>query len=142
MKKIFSIAIALLLLTATVAGVQAADTAPARYKVVFQVSDNDPAKWNLALNNIRNIQQDLGRDKVEIELVAYGPGLNMLKLDSAVAARVHETLATGAAVVACENTMRNTKTTKADLLSDIGFVAAGVVELMTKQQQGWAYIRP
>ena len=58
---------ALAVLTALVApSVNAADagSSGARYKVVFQVSDNDPAKWGLALNNIRNIQQDLGRDNV------------------------------------------------------------------------------
>ncbi len=142
MKKLIAIAAALLALTAAGTGVLAADAAAAHYKVVFQVSDNDPAKWNLALNNIRNLQQDLGRENVEIELVAYGPGLNMLKLDSVVGARVHETLAAGAGIVACENTMRSTKTTKADLLADVGFVKAGVVELVAKQQQGWAYIRP
>jgi len=124
--------------------VQAADaTAPAgRYKVVFQVSDNDPAKWNLALNNMRNLQQDLGRDNVELELVAYGPGLNMLKLESPAAGRIAEALASGASLVACENTMTNTKTTKAEILPNVGYVKAGVVELVEKQRQGWAYIRP
>jgi intracellular sulfur oxidation DsrE/DsrF family protein len=113
-----------------------------RYKVVFQVSDNDPAKWNLALNNIRNIQQDLGRDNVEIELVAYGPGLNMLKMDSPAAARVNEALGSGVGILACENTMTSSKTTKADMLPNIGYVKAGVVELVARQRQGWAYIRP
>ncbi len=128
--------------TAVAPAVQAAETAAARHKVVFQVSDNDPAKWNLALNNIRNVQQDLGRENVDIELITYGPGLNMLKVDSVVAARIAETLSAGAGVFACENTMRNTKTTKADLLPNIGFVKAGVTALMLRQSEGWAYIRP
>jgi intracellular sulfur oxidation DsrE/DsrF family protein len=38
--------------------------------------------------------------------------------------------------------MTNTKTTKADMLPKIGYVKAGVVELMEKQRAGWAYIRP
>ena len=121
---------------------QAADAAASRHKVVFQVSDNDPAKWNLALNNIRNIQQDLGRENVEVELVAYGPGLNMLKLDSTVAVRVAETLGNGAGILACENTMRGAKLTNTDLLPNIGFVKAGVTALMLRQREGWAYIRP
>ena len=123
---------------------QAADAkaSDGRYKVVFQVSDNDPAKWNLALNNMRNLQQDLGRDNVQIELVAYGPGLNMLKLESPAAGRIAEALASGAGIVACENTMTNTKTTKAEILPNVGYVKAGVVELVDKQRQGWAYIRP
>jgi uncharacterized protein len=114
----------------------------ARHRVIFQVSDNDPAKWNLALNNVRNVQQDLGKDNVEIELVAYGPGLPMLKLDSALSARISDALAQGVKIMACENTMTNTKVVREDMLPNIGYVKAGVVELMLKQQQGWAYIRP
>jgi len=47
---------------------------------VIQVSDGDQSKWNLALNNARNIQTDLGVANVDIEIVAYGPGIGMLKL--------------------------------------------------------------
>ena len=118
-----------------------AQAAP-KNRIVIQVSDNDPAKWNLALNNIRNIQQDLGRENVDIELIAYGPGLNMLKLDSTVAGRVAETLGNGAGIFACENTMRGQKLGKTDLLPNIGFVKAGVTALMMRQSEGWAYIRP
>jgi uncharacterized protein len=121
----------------------AADTAAAtRHKVIFQVSDDDPAKWNLVLNNARNIQQDVGKDNVDIEVVAYGPGLGMLKLQSPVTARVGEAIGQGVKLMACENTMNSRKVTKADMLPDIGYVKAGVVELMVKQQQGYSYIRP
>ena len=113
-----------------------------KHKVIFQISDADPAKWNLALNNIHNVQQDLGVKNVEIEVVAYGPGIGMLKLDSTSGNRISEAMATGVKVVACENTMRNQKLGKDDMLSGIGYVNAGVVELMEKQQQGWSYIRP
>lgn len=119
----------------------AADAAPAN-RIVVQVSDNDPGKWNLALNNARNIQTDLGAGNVAIEIVAYGPGINMLKMDSPVAGRVDEALGAGVKVVACENTMRNAKLTKADMMNNVGYVPAGVVEIMQKQQKGWAYLRP
>jgi intracellular sulfur oxidation DsrE/DsrF family protein len=119
----------------------AADAAPAN-RIVVQVSDNDPGKWNLALNNAKNIQTDLGAGNVAIEIVAYGPGINMLKMDSPVAGRVDEALGAGVKVVACENTMRNAKLTKADMMNHVGYVPAGVVEIMQKQQQGWAYLRP
>jgi uncharacterized protein len=121
-----------------------AQTSPAErpHKVVFQVSDADPAKWNLALNNARNVQQDLGSDKVAIEIVAYGPGIGMLKLDSVAGARVSDAMASGLSVVACENTMRNQKITRDDMLPKISYVAAGVVQLMVRQKEGYAYIRP
>lgn len=126
------------------AGGMAADAgAPAaKQRVIFQVSDNDPRKWNLALNNVKNVQDDLGKANVEIELVAYGPGLPMLKLESEVANRIADALAQGVKIVACENTMTNTKVRREDMLPNIGYVKAGVVELMTKQQQGYSYIRP
>ena len=130
------------LLTWGAASAAPAVAADARHKVIFQVSDNDPAKWTLALNNVKNIQQDIGKDNVEIEVVAYGPGLNMLKLDSAVSARVGDALGQGVKIMACENTMTNNKITRADMLPNIGYVKAGVVELMVKQQQGYSYIRP
>jgi len=100
------------------------------------------AKWNLALNNARNIQADLGAANVDIEIVAYGPGIGMLKLDSPVANRVDEANAAGVKVMACENTMKGQKLARSDMLGSVGYVNAGVVEIMQRQQQGWAYIRP
>jgi len=38
--------------------------------------------------------------------------------------------------------MRNQKLAREDMLPKVDYVMAGVVELMQKQQQGWAYIRP
>lgn len=113
-----------------------------KQKVIFQVSDADPKKWNLALNNAKNVQTDLGKENVEIEIVAYGPGIGMLKMESEVGNRVTEAAGTGVKIVACENTMKGQKLTKDDMLANIGYVKAGVVELMQKQQEGYAYIRP
>jgi intracellular sulfur oxidation DsrE/DsrF family protein len=114
----------------------------AKNRVVIQVSDNDPARWNLALNNARNLQADLGAANVEIEIVAYGPGLNMVKTGSGVAPRIDESVLGGVRVVACENTMANQKVTRGEILPGVGYVGAGVVEIMRRQQQGWSYLRP
>ena len=129
-------------LSATVLHAQAQQAATQRARVVIQVSDSDQGKWNLALNNAKNIQTDLGAANVDIEIVTYGPGIDMLKLDSPVAGRIGEATTAGVKVIACENTMRGQKLTRADMLNGIGYVPAGVVELMSRQQQGWAYIRP
>ena len=113
-----------------------------KYKVVIQVSDNDPAKWRLALNNARNVQQDLGKDNVQIEIVAYGPGLGMLKADSKVGDRLAGALDDSVGLIACENTMHNTKVTRDQMYGGIAYVMAGVTHIMKRQQEGWAYIRP
>lgn len=111
-------------------------------KVVIQVSDADPKKWALALNNAANVQDELGKDNVEIEIVAYGPGLGMLKLESEAAEGVKSALEKGVKVVVCENTMHKQKLTQADLLPNLSYAKAGVVEIMAKQAEGYAYIRP
>ena len=102
----------------------------AREKVVIQMSDSVPGKWNLALNNAKNLQEALGRDNVDVEIVAYGPGIDMLKFESEVGPRIDKALADGVKIVACENTMKSMKLTKSDMLSSIAYVPSGVVEMI------------
>ena len=131
-------AVALILALSAGTAVHPAD----KPSVVIQMSDNDPAKWNLALNNAKNVQQELGKDKVNVEIVAYGPGINMLKFDSEVANRVTAADKDGVAIRACGNTMKAMKLTEKDLNTSAKVVPAGVVEIMEKQKAGWSYIRP
>ncbi|MGE5170621.1 MAG: DsrE family protein [Rudaea sp.] len=120
----------------------AAQSTAAKNRLVVQVSDADPGKWNLALNNAKNVQNDLGAKNVDVEIVAYGPGIGMLKAKSVVGNRIAEALKAGVKVVACENTMHGQKLTKADMLQGIDYAPAGVTEIMRRQQEGWAYLRP
>jgi len=129
------------LLAGLLPSLAAAQTAAPRNRALFQVTDNDPARWNMILNNMQNLREGVAGEPVEIELVAYGPGINMLKGESAVRQRIAEALKSGVRVNACQNTMSGMKLTPADMLPEIGYVPSGVVEVMRKQQQGWAYIR-
>ena len=134
--------IALLALAALPVFAQHPWPAASKPRVIFQVSDNDPGKWQLALNNAKNVQADLGKDNVEIEIVAYGPGLNMLKAESKVAAGLAGALDNNVGLIACENTMHNTKVTRDDMYHGIAYVQAGVTHIMKRQREGWSYIRP
>jgi intracellular sulfur oxidation DsrE/DsrF family protein len=126
---------------ATAATPAAGVTATTPYRVAFQVSDNDPKKWALTLNNARNAQEDLGAANITIEIVVYGPGIDMLKADSEVSARVLETLQAKIAVLACQNTMRGRSLKPQDMIAGVGYVSAGVGELIKRQAEGYAYIR-
>ena len=114
----------------------------AKQRVIFQVSDNDPAKWTLALSNAKNVQLDLGQDRVQIEIIAYGPGLEMLKGESKVADRLAGALDDNVGLIACENTMITTHVARDDMYGGIAFVKTGVSHIMKRQREGWAYIRP
>lgn len=139
MRRRFLVAAAALCLLPWAASAQ---DAAKKARVVVQVSDADPARWNLALNNARNLQDDLGAANVVVEIVAYGPGIGMLKLDALSNSRVSEAIKDGVQVAACENTMRNQKLERADMHPNVSYVPAGVVEIIRRQQEGWAYLRP
>jgi intracellular sulfur oxidation DsrE/DsrF family protein len=110
--------------------------------VVIQVSDDNPKTWTQALNVVRNIQKSYGKDKVDIELVAFGLGIGILKADSTLANRIDDTIASGTHVYACENTMRGFKLSKDEMNSKIAYVPAGVIEIIEKQKAGWSVVRP
>jgi intracellular sulfur oxidation DsrE/DsrF family protein len=110
--------------------------------VVVQVSDNDVAKWNLALGNVKNLQIALGEQSTDIEVVVYGPGIGMLTLDSPVSDKIAAALKSHVKIVACENTLRAAQLTKDDLLDGVGTVPSGVAEIVKRQQAGYAYVRP
>jgi uncharacterized protein len=116
------------------------------HRVAVQVDVNDPAVMNLALNNVSNMAHhyhEIG-EKVEIEVVAFGPGLHMLRDDtSPVKARIKSMSETmpQLAFSACGNTRENmTRAESKDipLISQAMVVDAGVIRLMELQERGWS----
>lgn len=110
-------------------------------RVVLQVSDGSTQTWNQALNVVGNLKEAYGPD-TQIELVAFGQGINMLKFDAPVASRLVEIQKAGVKVYACENSMARNKLTRNDMASDLIYVEAGVKEIITRQREGWVAIRP
>ena len=121
------------------------------HRVAIQVNQNDPAAMNLALNNAENvIEYYKGRgEDVQVEIVAFGPGLNMLRGDtSPVKDRIEQLknrITSGLTFVACGNTqarMEKSEGKPITILPQATTVPSGVVRLMQLQEQGWSYIRP
>ena len=110
--------------------------------VVIQVSEADPAKWEMALINARNVRKAYGDKPMNVEIVAYGPGLKMFHADSAVSAGLEAARNSGVKLLACGNTMSMTHTSPEALNRAVEVVPAGIVEIMERQQDGYAYIRP
>ncbi|HSM40963.1 MAG TPA: DsrE family protein [Afifellaceae bacterium] len=120
------------------------------HKIAVHVNQNDPAVMNIALNNIENVKsyyEEKG-DKVIVELVAYGPGLNMFVVGKSPVAERIETMALaieGLTFSACGNTHRkmSEKAGKdVPLLSEAGVVPSGVVRLVELQEEGYSYVKP
>jgi len=114
-------------------------------KIVIQVSTDDPRTQKIALNNAVNMQKLYGIDNIDIEIVAYGPGLGLLTSKSGQADRVTSLAMQDITFSACGNTMKKVakKSGKMpELLEGVDQVTAGVARIMVLQQQGYAYIRP
>ena len=111
-------------------------------KIVVQVSDGNPVTWNQALNVVGNLREVYGAD-TQIELVAFGQGINMLKFDAPVSSRVVEAQKSlGAKIYACENSMAKNKLARNDMAPDVVYVRAGVEHIITRQREGWVNLRP
>ena len=135
----------LLVLAATCAGAEGV-----HHKLAVHVDENDPAVMNMALNNVANVigYYEAQGDTVSIEVVTYGPGLTMLLADgSPVADRISAMALAhdGLTFAACGNTlaaMEQKAGTTIALMPEATLVPSGVVQLISLQEDGYAYVRP
>jgi uncharacterized protein len=120
------------------------------HRLILQVNTNEPAVMNLALNNAANAEQhykSIG-EKIQIEIVAFGPGLNMLRDDTSPVKERIKSLAEPSRSIsfsACDNTRANmsrAEQKEIPLISQATVVSSGVVRVMELQEQGWSYVRP
>jgi intracellular sulfur oxidation DsrE/DsrF family protein len=114
----------------------------AEHAVVFHISSGDEFAQKLVLNNAQNLQRFYGPDKVQIEVVAYGPGLRTLFKENSQSKRIQRMVADGIEFTACANTMRNMGRDTPSLNKVAKIVPGGVVRIMELQEAGWTYIRP
>jgi len=110
------------------------------HKIIFQITTEDTlAQKSLMkqLNNILTLAPD-----AKLEVVCHGPGLSMLVTAKTI---VHDKIAQmkkkGVEFVACEFSMSEKNITKDKIIPEAGFVKGGIIEIVTKQEEGWSYIK-
>ena len=144
------LALAATLVLAGLVALPLAAVAAEPVKIAFHVDENDPARLNLVLNNLQNVAKHYAAEgrEVRIEVVAYGPGLDMLVAGKSPVAERISAMAMelqGVAFAACADTMdaveRKTGT-RPELLPEAVVVPSGVVRLVELQEDGWAHVRP
>jgi uncharacterized protein len=113
-----------------------------RHQVILQISDDNVKSWQTTFNVVNNLTATYGRENVDIEVVAFGDGINALTFDSKAAGRIQGAAAQGAKILACENSMRRFELSKQDMAPDVDYVRAGVQRIVERQRQGWVLIRP
>jgi intracellular sulfur oxidation DsrE/DsrF family protein len=122
------------------------------HRIAIHVDQNDPQVMNMALNNATNVIEyyRARNEDVEIDVVAYGPGLHMLRADtSPVQDRIKhlKEIASPGKIQfsACNNTKQGMEKAEGHAISivpDASIVPSGVIRLMELQEHGWSYVRP
>ncbi|WP_415023932.1 DsrE family protein [Bradyrhizobium sp.] len=125
---------------------------PATHRLMIQVNQNDPAVMNLALNNATNVLDYYRKkgEEADVEIVAFGPGLNMLRKDTTpVADRIHAMSDLAfpnkirfAACGVTREAMEKKEGKSLEMVPEASMVPSGVVHMMELQEKGWSYVRP
>jgi uncharacterized protein len=134
--------LALIVSLATIpAPAQTAPASPAKHRVLFALSSGDHDDWEMVLANLHNMLNGFPPNTADLELVAFGPGIDFLTKNSLAASRIHELEGQHVHFVACRNAMRGHNLTDADLAPGVTTVPAGLIEVVTRQEDGWSYIK-
>ena len=122
------------------------------HHIAIQIDQNDPQVMNLALNNVNAVIEyyRARNEDVDIDIVAYGPGLHMLRSDTSPVQdrikRLKDMVFPGKIQFsACNNTRQGMEKAEGHpipIVADATVVPSGVVHLMELQEQGWSYVRP
>ncbi len=148
MKQIISRIMAVMLAVGLFAGMTqqaAAEKAFAEKKIVLQISDPNPFKQTLVLNVANNLIKYYGMDRVEIEIVAFGPGLRLLFEENANASRIQGLVDSGVRLSACKNTIRNMGKKLGHppaLNKNAVKVSAGIVRIIELIDKGYVLVKP
>jgi uncharacterized protein len=119
---------------------QASDVDLAEHKIVFQLTSGDTTVHKMLVRQLGNVLVAAPNSKVEV--VCHGPGIAMLtSLTTIVHPKIIDLKKKGIEFVVCENTLAERKVSKTEIIPEAGFVKAGIIEIVKKQEEGWSYIR-
>ncbi len=114
-----------------------------QYQVVFHLSEESIDDVKFALNNILNLLNDLGSEKVDVELLVNGPAVKAFKAEGEeISGLLDQVLEQGVDLALCNNALKKYDLSPDIMRSEARVVPSGVGELVRRQTEGWAYIRP
>lgn len=112
-----------------------------RYNVVFHV--DEVGKWELTLKNVSNLMQQIDIQTAHVEVVANSEAVTGYVLSqSPFAPAMRQLSAQGVTFIACNNALKALGIDPGHLAPFVNVVPAGVLELVERQTEGYAYIKP
>jgi uncharacterized protein len=117
----------------------------AEHKIVLQLSDNDPRKQGMVISVANNLMKFYDPDKIAVEIVAFGPGIDLLKPDNPSRKQVESLVAQGARVDICLNTVDTLEREtgkRPEFISAATPVQVGVAQILFLTENGYTLVRP
>lgn len=132
---------ALIIMLISIGMSSVAQKSTVKHHVVLEIASNDTLAWKGLMNNIGHIKETWG-DSVQVEVVAHGPGIEILVLAKTTQQKQIAGLKQmGVLFEACNNSMKARKLAQGDIVPEAGIVPSGVGEVILKQEQGWSYLK-
>lgn len=112
-------------------------------KIVFSIDTVDDREVNHVISTINNVIKFYRPENTEVVVVVYSQGIKVLKKDSDIDTRkrIEALMTYDIEFIACENSLRTLGIKKKELMDDLGFGTAGIVEIIERQLQGFIYIK-
>jgi uncharacterized protein len=117
----------------------------AEHKIVLQLSDNDVRKQNLVISVANNLLKFYDPDKVAIEVVAFGPGIEVLRSESPARKQVESLIAQGVRFDVCLNTVDTIEREtgrRPEIIPAATPVQVGVGQILFLTENGYTLVRP
>lgn len=115
------------------------------HRLVIQINQKDEALQDQVLSNIVNLQKHYGLDNIEIEVVAYGPGVWFLTNKNAYKQRIESLMLQNVVFSACGNTLESIEAKEGKrpaLIEGVEVTQTGIARIIERQEQGWSYLSP
>jgi len=117
----------------------------AEHKMVIQINSKNKLTHKMGLINAGNLKSQLGNNNVDVEVVIYGPGLSMVKVDSVFSKRIKALQSRGVEFSVCEGTLKaiaKKNGAEPELLEGMNRVRTGALRILELQEAGYSYLRP
>lgn len=112
-------------------------------RILLSMSEADPMRAMMVMNNLANIQRAYGQDMVQLAVVAYGPGLrHLLRQGSTIAERIASLRAYDVEFIACGATLETVGLPDEAVLEGVVVAPAGIPEIAERMLAGWIHVRP
>ena len=117
----------------------------AEHRIVLQLSDNDPRKQGLVISVANNLMKFYDPDKIAVEIVTFGPGIDLLRPENPNRRAVESLVAQGARVDLCLNTVDTIEREagkRPEFIAAATPVQVGVAQILFLTENGYTLVRP